>query len=193
MALQPSNRNANATSSATFLNADFYMNNFYRYNRKAFKASTRQDYNSTELSYEDSRALKRAVAKLGSYDYSKAENGDNIASTVEAFVETYNHTMESTSSKDADTYRQNRQLKVLSEKYGDELKDIGITVEKDGKLSLSENVLKASSFKKVKEVFDNDSDYISGVRKIARRMHATSYDEVYEMMTGCGGRLNIVL
>jgi len=180
-------------SSATSLTSKFYLQNFYRYNRNAIKASTRRDYNQTELSYEDSRALKRAASKLSSFDYTEEENGDNILNTVKAFVETYNFTIESSSSEDSDTYRQNRQLKALTNKYSDKLKDIGITIEEDGKLSISENVLKASSFDEVGEVFSNKSEFINRVRTIARRMNANSYEEVYAQMTGAGGKLNIVL
>ena len=182
-----------AESSAVNLTSNFFMKNFYRYNRNAIKVSGREEYNSTELSYEDSRALKRAVAKLASYDYTEEENGDNIVSTIEAFAETYNYALDSSSSEDSDTYRQHKQLKALTEKYGDDLEDIGITIEKDGKLTISENILKSSSFDEVKKVFAEDSEYIEGVRKIAKRMNNNAYDEVYTMMTGCGGRLNIML
>lgn len=157
------------------------------------KSSTRNDFNKTELSFEDSRALKRAIAKLSSFDYSENENEDNIRSTIRAFVKTYNYTMESTSSKDSDTYRQNRQLKALTQKYGKDLKDIGISIEDNGTLSISDNILKNSSLKEVRKVFSDDSDYVRNVRNIAKRMNNTSYDEVYAMMTGVGGRLNIVL
>ena len=182
-----------AESSAVNLTSNFFMKNFYRYNRNAIKVSGREEYNSTELSYEDSRALKRAVAKLASYDYTEEENGDNIVSTIEAFAETYNYALDSSSSEDSDTYRQHKQLKALTEKYGDDLEDIGITIQKDGKLTISENILKSSSFDEVKKVFAEDSEYIEGVRKIAKRMNNNAYDEVYTMMTGCGGRLNIML
>lgn len=180
-------------SSGINLTSNFFLQNFYRYNRNAMKASTRSDYSKTELSYEDSRALKRAAAKLASFDYTEDENGDNIVSTIEAFVDTYNYTIESSSSNSSDTYRQNRQLKALTKKYGDDLEDIGISIEEDGKLSISENILKGSSFKKIRKVFSEESDYVKNVRNIAKRMNTTSYDEVYAQMTGAGGRLNIVL
>lgn len=180
-------------STGINLTTDFFLKNFYQYNRKAMKASTRNDYSKTELSYEDSRALKRAAAKLASFDYTEDENGDNIVSTIKAFVETYNYSIDSSSSSDSDTYRQNRQLKALTKKYGDDLKDIGITIEDNGKLSVSDNILKSSSFKEIRKVFSEESDYVRNVRTIANRMHATSYDEVYAYMTGSGGRINIVL
>ncbi len=184
---------ASKISSGINLTSNFFLQNFYRHNRKAMKASTRDDYTKTELSYEDSRALKRAAAKLASFDYTEDENGDNIVSTIQAFVDTYNHTIESSSSSDSDTYRQNRQLKALTKKYGNDLKDIGISIEEDGSLSVSDNILKGSSFKEIRKVFSEESDYVRNIRTIAKRMHATSYDEVYAQMTGTGGRINIVL
>lgn len=181
------------TSSGIYLTSDFFLKNFYRNNHNAMKSSTRNDYTKTELSYEDTRALKRAVSKLASFDYTEDENGDNIVSTIQAFVKTYNHTMESTSAKNSDTYRQNRQLKALTQKYGDDLKGIGISIKEDGTLDISDNILKKSSFKEIRNVFSDESDYIRGIRNIAKRMNTTSYDEIYTQMTGAGGRLNIVL
>ena len=75
-------RNVNAESSGTSLNSKFYLQNFYKENRNLSKVSVRPDYNRTELSYEDSRALKRATSKLSSFDYTEDENGDNIVSTI---------------------------------------------------------------------------------------------------------------
>lgn len=184
---------SNAKSSALNLTSDFYMQNFYRSNRKAFKTSTRNDFHKTELSYEDTRALKRAISKLGSFSYSDTENGDNIVSSIQAFAKTYNNTIDSTSSEDSEVYRKNKQLKALTEKYGKDLKKIGITIEKDGKLSVSENVLKGASFDSVKKVFSKESDYMVKLTNLSRRMHNSTYEDVYEMMTGCGGRLNITL
>ena len=109
-------------STGLNLTSNFFLQNFYRHNRKAMKASTRDDYTKSELSYEDSLALKRAAAKLSSFEYTEDENGDNIVSTIQAFVKTYNHTIDSSSTSDSETYRQNRQLKALTKKYGDNLK-----------------------------------------------------------------------
>lgn len=180
-------------SSGLNLTSDFFLKNFYRYNRNAIKTSVRDDYTKPELSYEDSRALKHAIAKLASFDYTEDENGPNIVSTIQAFVKTYNNTIESTSSNSSDTYRQNRQLKALTKKYGDDLNDIGISIEENGTLSISENILKGSSFKEIRKVFSDESDYVRSMGTIAKRMHSNSYDDVYAQMTGAGGRLNIVL
>ena len=180
-------------SSAVSLTSNFYMKNFYRYNRNAIKTADRKEYSSTELSYEDTRALKRAIAQLGDFEFDEYDNEENLRNTIKAFAETYNLTMESTSVKDSDTYRLNKQLKELTAKYGDKLEDIGLTIQEDGKLKLSNTVFEGTSLKEFKEVLGKDSDYMQGLKRISRRMNNEAYDEVYAMMTGCGGRLNIVL
>lgn len=184
---------ASVESSGISLTSDFFMKNFYKYNRNAYKVSTRSDYTKKELSYEDSRALKRALQRLASFDFEEDENSDTIVSTIKAFAETYNNAISSTNSEDADTYRQNRQLKALSQKYGADLEDIGIRIKEDGSLSISENLLKSSSLKEIKKVFSKESDYMNKLKTIARRMYNTSYEEIYTQMTGAGGKLNIVL
>ena len=193
MATTSSSRTYSTKSSGTNLNSNFYLQNFYKENRNLAKTSIRPNYNETERSYEDSRALKRAASKLSSFNYTEDENGDNLVGTIQAFAETYNNALESSSSKDADTYRQNRQLKALSEKYGEELEDLGITIESDGKLSINETLLKKASFDEAKKVFSEESEYITNVKRIAKRMHATSTEEIYALMTGNGGRINIQL
>ena len=63
----------NNLSSGIYLTSDFFLKSFYRSNRNVIKSSARDDYSNTELSYEDTRALKRAVAKLSSFDYTEDE------------------------------------------------------------------------------------------------------------------------
>lgn len=179
-----------AESTGISLTTEYFLRNFYKANRSAYKASTRDDYTESELSYEDSRALKRAAKQLESFDFEEEENGANIANTVKAFVETYNNLLSSTDSKDSNSYRYNKQL---TQKYEDELEDIGITIEKDGTLSVSESILEGSSYKEVKKVFAKDTNYTKQLTQIARRVNNTSYDDIYAQLTGCGGTLNITL
>ena len=181
------------TSSGAVLTTNFYMKNFYRMNRDAIKVSTRNNYSQTELSYEDTRALKRAVAKLSSFEYEEGENGTNIASTIQAFAKTYNYTLESTTNEDSNLFRQQRQLKELTKKYEKELKEIGISIEEDGKLTIKDDILSNSSFEEIRKVFSDECDYVKGVRNIAKRLHNTSYDDIYTQITGNGGRLSILL
>ena len=184
----------NHTTSGVTLTSDFYMKNFYSANRNAVKTSYRKDYTKEELSYEDSRALKRALSKLSSYEYDDEDNSENIYNTIKAYVDTYNNTLDSSrSSSEADVKRYSKQLKALSDKYSNSLKDIGITVAKDGSLAVNENLLKAADMDKVKQVFSEDSDYLRKSSSITKRLNANTYDWLYAQLTGSGAQLNISL
>lgn len=182
-------------SSGVTLTADFYLNNFYQANRGARKSSGRKDLTNNELSYEDARALKRAVGKLGSFSFTEDENVENIYSTIKAFADTYNNTLSSTSkSSDKDLSRYSGQLKSLANKYRDELKSVGITVEKNGSLSVNENILKGKSVDVLNKAFTkDDSKFIKTTNAIARKLKNNSYDALYQEMTGNGGQINITL
>lgn len=180
-------------SSAISLTSNFYMQNYYRYNRAVIKTSARQEYSTSELSYEDTRALKRAIAKLEDFDYDDSENLENLINSVKAFAETYNFTLDSCSSKDSSAYRQMKQLKKLSKEYESEFKKLGITFEEDGKMSVSDSILENSTIDEFKNVFSKDTGYLDSMKTIAKRMNNKAYDDVYTQMTGCGGKLNILL
>jgi ABC-type transporter Mla subunit MlaD len=182
-------------SSGVSLTSDFYLSNFYQANRSARKTSGRKDLTTNELSYEDARALKRAVNRLGSIEFTDDENIDNIYSAITAFADTYNNTLSSTSkSSDSDLSKYSKQLKSLANKYSDDLESIGITVEKDGSLSVNENLLKLKDVDDLKAAFTTDeSRFIKKTNSIARKLKSNSYDTLYQEMTGNGGQINITL
>lgn len=175
------------------LSSDYYLSIYYKDNRSARKSSGRSDLTSTELSYEDSRALKRAVKQLSSYDFSDEENIENIRNAISAFATTYNNALSSSGSdSSSEVSRYAKQLKKLASKYGDELEDIGITIEKDGSMTVSTNLLSAASVDKLKEVFSKDNtDLLKTTQQIAKHLNSNSYDALYTQMTGNGGKLNI--
>jgi ElaB/YqjD/DUF883 family membrane-anchored ribosome-binding protein len=182
-------------SSGITLTADFYLNNFYQANRSARKTTGRKELTTTELSYEDARALKRAANRLGSYEYTEDENVDNIYSTISAFADTYNNTLSSTSkSSDSDLSKYAKQLKSLAKKYSDELESVGITVEKNGSLTVNEDLLKLKDVDSLKEAFTaDDSRFIKTTTSIARKLKNNSYNTLYQELTGNGGQINITL
>jgi ElaB/YqjD/DUF883 family membrane-anchored ribosome-binding protein len=182
-------------SSGVSLTSDFYLSNFYQANRSARKTSGRKDLTTNELSYEDARALKRAVNRLGSIEFTDDENIDNIYSAITAFADTYNNTLSSTSkSSDSDLSKYSKQLKSLAKKYSDDLESIGITVEKDGSLTVNDSLLKLKDVDDLKEAFtSDDSRFIKKTNSIARKLKSNSYDTLYQEMTGNGGQINITL
>ena len=51
-------------SSGVSLSKDYFLRNYYQNNRSAVKTSGRNELTKSELSYEDSVALRRAVKQL---------------------------------------------------------------------------------------------------------------------------------
>lgn len=181
-------------SSATSLTMAYYMRNFYKGNPAFAKSSNRGDYTNTELSYEDARALKRAAKELMSYSYSDADNGENLYETIQAFVDTYNNTMDSSKGvEDPDISRLHKNLKKLTSEYSDKLKKIGITIKEDGSLKVAENTLKGSTVKEIKEAFSKEAGLMEQTKRLANKMNQNAYDLIYTELTGNGGKLNITL
>ena len=184
-----------ATESTTYgLSLSYYMRNFYKSNPSTYKTSTRKNYTETELSYEDARALKRAAKKLMDYDIDDDDTGEDHYEAIQAFVDTYNNAMESSSSiSDSDISRCRKNLEKLTKKYSEELEDIGINIQEDGTLEITEGILKASSGKEIKKAFSKEAGLMSKTKSLAKRLNQNSYDLLYTQLTGNGGRLNITL
>lgn len=184
-----------ATKSVT-ISSDYYLKVFYKNNTNVSKSTGRSEYSSSELSYEDARALKRAVKQLGSYSYSEDDDLDKIKDTISAFVDTYNNALSSSGKDQSDEVKRSaKQLKKLVDKYKDELDNLGITIdEKKGIMTLNKDRLSASSIDDIKEVFSNDkSDLLKLTKQVSRQLSDSSYYAIYAQMTGAGGHINITL
>lgn len=73
---------------------------------------------------------------------------------------TYNNAIDSSKTTNShDTKRYVKQLKALTNKYASELSDIGITVERSGKLTVNEDLLKTANNSKVRKIFSPDQEY----------------------------------
>lgn len=181
-------------STGISLSSTYYLRNFYSNNRSAFKASTRSDTPAKELSHEDSLALHRAAKALGSFHYSSSENKKNITSTITAFLDTYNNTLDSASNSGSRTLqRYSKQLKKLTSKYADQLSDIGITVKSDGTLKGNDNLLSKADAAKLKKIFGKDSNYTSQLKSIGKHLSEASEDELYSQLTGNGSNINVTV
>ena len=185
-------------SSGLTLSTDYFMRNFYKSNRTVSKKNGRSNFSKIELSYEDSRALSRAAKRMLNTDFDTDEDedadiGETMKSKIEAFVNTYNNALETGDSNDYDTNRCLRQLKTLSRKHSDELSDIGITVEKDGTLTINEDLLKMADNSKVRKVFSSDNDFSQKSLRIAKKLNNAVQNNIFAQVTGTGLRINITL
>ena len=186
-------------SSGLSFSSSYFMRNFYSENRNAAKKSGRSDYSKAELSFEDSRALSRAAKKITSIDFGTdhEEDGDisdTAKASIEAFVETYNNTMDTAkSSGHADTGRYLKQLKRLTGKYADELEDIGISIESDGKLSINDELLKTADNSKARKLLSGDSDFAKKTLTIAKKMNSAIRDDLFSQASSQKLHINITL
>lgn len=179
-------------STATSLTSAFYMRDFYKFNKEAMKSSTRKSYSTDEKSYEDSRALRRAAKRLGSYGFDGYENTDSVIATITAYVETYNNAITSASdSDDKDVQRKVKKLKDLTSNYADQLQNIGIKVEKDGTMTINESYLKDRSIDDLKKVFDPDNGFMDEVMSTSKKIFNKVHNSLYEQITGNGTFLNV--
>ena len=199
--LQPESRRITVMakiSSGLTLSTDYFMRNFYKSNRTVSKKNGRSNFSKIELSYEDSRALSRAAKRMLNTDFDTDEDedadiGETMKSKIEAFVNTYNNALETGDSNDYDTNRYLRQLKTLSRKHSDELSDIGITVEKDGTLTINEDLLKMADNSKVRKVCSSDNDFSQKSLRIAKKLNNAVQNNIFAQVTGTGLRINITL
>lgn len=188
-------------SSGLYLSSDFFLNNFYSNNRNVIKKNNRNEYSKLELSYEDSRALSKAAKRLPQNDYGSKEEDtkdDNINDTtkasIQAFVSVYNNTLDSgKSSTDYDTQHYIKRLRTMTKNHADELEDIGITIEKDGKLTVNEDLLKISDNSKVEKIFSSDNEFSKQVMKFANKLNFAIQNDIYSQINGKGLHINITM
>lgn len=157
--------NVSATNS---LSLRIYYNRF----SSVATGATRQSASTGTLSMADASALRNAVRKLQDYDFEGATK-DQIQEKLKAFTDTMNNAITSaTKYGKGDTSVKNAaaKLKKLNNDYASDLQKIGITVNKDGTVSLYENASKTYSSSKIASFFDNDSKYLNDVYDTAKRI-----------------------
>ena len=107
--------------------------------------------------------------------YDKAEESgstSSIVSNVSKLVEEYNSTINQLNKAGGsmnEFYRQ--QLKAIPSSCKDVLKDIGITQQKDGSLSIDEKALKSADTATLKKALGNDTGFASKIDFISGRVN----------------------
>ena len=167
---------ANSTyiGAGTSLSSDFYKRSFYISNRDTATSSKRRNLTGSKLSLADGMALRRAVKKLGSLEFSKEKDAD-VRNAVSAYIETYNNAITSAAdSGDHNLERTQKQMKAIANEYADELDKIGITVNSDGTMTKRDSLFGAASIEKFKKLFSKDSDFMQRTSAYAKRIEHRS-------------------
>ena len=168
-----------ASGVGTTFSSSFYLRKFYKNCSDASKTSKRSKLEPNRLSQADADALHKAVKQLRNFKFTDDDNS-NLHAGVSAFLETYNHTMDSCKdSSDLSVKRYAKQLKSLVNNHKDELEDIGVTVNKDGTLTANSNLLKSASVSKIKKLFSKESDFSTKAFQYSRHLEEKS-EEAYK-------------
>lgn len=184
-------------STGLTLTTDYFMRNFYMDNRNVSQKNGRNGFSNIELSFEDSRALSRASKRMlaSSLDSEKDDEDINetMQSQIEAFVNTYNNALDTADTDDYDTENIVKQMKSLTKQYSGELSDIGITIEKGGKLSVNTELLKMADTSKVRKVFSSESEYTKKSLSLSKKLNSAVQNNLFSQVSGKGLRVNITL
>jgi len=118
----------------------------------------------------DATALRNAIRKLQDYDFEESSE-DLIQEKLKAFTDTMNNTLTSATSygtNDSSVKNAASKIKKLNAQYASDLKKLGITVNKDGTMSLYESAAKNYSASRFDNFFDKDSKYLEDVYSAAK-------------------------
>ena len=112
---------------------------------------------------------------------------DKIYNAVKGFVNDYNKVIDSA------LYSGNQSLQASASSMGNttrimsrSLNDVGISMGRDGKLSIDEETFKNSNMDKVKQLFNGSGSYAKTVGNAAARIESTANYQSNRASTGCG-------
>lgn len=121
------------------------------------KNTVSESYNKVSSA---AKSVQDSVKKLQD---TKEEDSEALVSAVKDYVKGYNSLVYSSASddvkKDKTISGRMNSLNEISNSNKDKLESIGVTVGRDGKLSLDEDKLKKASSSDIKDVFNGNSSY----------------------------------
>ncbi len=139
------------------------------------KGTERNTATIGKLSFADAGAIRNAVRKLQDYNFEEA-SAAQVQEKLKAFADSINNTLSSATKYTSNTAVKNavKQIKKLSQENASQLKQIGITVNKDGTMSVYESAATNYSRERFTKFFDKDSEYLNNLydaaKKITRRV-----------------------
>lgn len=154
--------------------ANGYLRNLYSGNRNLVNVSERAKVSTKDLGKADTKALSKGIAALSSYDYeNNGEDNAEFYKTVKAFADSYNYTLESSSSLSEGDKRTKdvlKDIKKLRENYGDELEKFGISFKSNGYMEVDGTAfdnIKPESFKRI---MGSDTDFMKDISNISKKL-----------------------
>ncbi len=157
----------------SILSSSFYLGKYYSPNRDAKSSSKRADMSNDLLVSYDGKALKKFakdITKL-SYNGEQSNSADNLKSKINAFVSIYNnYTASAKKSSSEEVVARASKLHSLTKKQAEALSDIGITINSDNTLKISEDLLDSVDEDDLKSLFSNSSSFMKQFKKLTSKL-----------------------
>lgn len=157
------------------INNSLSLRVFYGNYSPLVKGQARKEVSKGTLSFADASALRNAIRKLQDYEFEDSPEGQ-VQEKVTAFADSINNTLNSASKYSGSTPVKNavKKIKQLNQEYSSQLKQIGITVNKDGTMSVYDSAAKNYSRERYSDFFNKESKYLNDLydaaKKITRRV-----------------------
>lgn len=108
----------------------------------------------------------KTTTTVNDYDY------DTLVKTTQALASAYNSTLDSTAKVSAASVTQKTKwITELSKEFGSDLEKIGITFDKDKRMSVDEATFRKSDMEDIRKVFEGTNSYVG---KLARNASGLS-------------------
>ena len=166
-------------SSYTVTN-NMYLRNLYKSTDSSLvKGSNRKEASKPKLIIADTTALQKGISSLADEDYGDPDEEDeeitkaNFYKKMKAFADAYNNTLDSSSSYKTSKYAKNatKQIKSLVSQYSDELDDLGVSLDDDGYMTLSDSAFDNIDEADFEGTFGKDSEFMMSLNSIAKKLY----------------------
>ncbi len=144
----------------------------------------KEGYSQIKSSAVDLRTAILTLTNTGDGSLFSQENTDKtkIYSAVKDFVESYNNMvegMDSVGGTSNSSYKE--ELTALVKKNSEKLSKAGITIDKQGKLSLDEEILKNADVEDIKKAFYSNTDFTEGLATKSIYVEANAISAMYSL------------
>lgn len=130
----------------------------------------------------DRKLWKKTEVKQEDGSTKSEYDRDAIYKSVSAFVKEYNVLVESTgNSDDKAVLRSASNMVNFTKANKDVLNSVGISIDKNNKLSIDEETFKASDMSSVKSIFSGAGSYANSVRSSASMIYGSAVAQVAKM------------
>lgn len=145
---------------------------------KKKKADTTDKTGLTKMKQE-SDELKKSADALSDKDLWKTTNGsydmDKVTKAVKSFADEYNNVIDQSKKVDnKDVTQYKNWMSNLTNTLSNSLSKVGVTVDKDGKLSVDADALKKADSKNVKALFNGSNSYAGQISQKAANISSAA-------------------